>query len=513
MSRTRHAEPDAPLSQERYMSSPEYAELRGISGVAVTAKAALMDHPGKRSLLYFLQAMSLQPGKPGEIGGLQKFSADFLEMFADRIGTPTMHKAGMRPGQKYSVETARKVHFELHQNNDSICEDAELLARKFDLLSIREKYSSKPTEPDTLLADEWRQRCLRGTAELHDFLVDLCVNPRMTFDAPGQTDPPSSPIRARRCWFKDIIGALYEYQRRHAEKARSELVMTEIGKQVFDTLDACLETRKMVIVEGESGVGKTTATEAWCKCHLGDARFVSLSGISQKTGIFRAIAKTLGVACSYAHTATRVQIRVEDILQKSGLMLVVDEAHFALSPSRRVYSPPEIVDWFNTALYNHRVPLGLVCTPQFLIRVNRVEEQMSWNADQLRRRVKRFTRLPAKPTTTDLEAVARKLLPEASAWTIKYLVGYALSSKWHFPAIVDAIDEAKLMVQRDGRKEITFDDLERAILEYCAQSADAWQRQFEPPAGARRKGRARPAPAQANADYNPALSPVETYHV
>ncbi len=74
------------------MSSPEYAELRGISGVAVTAKAALMDTPAKRSLLYFLQAMSLQPGKPGEPGGLQKFCADFLEMFPDRIGTPTMHK-------------------------------------------------------------------------------------------------------------------------------------------------------------------------------------------------------------------------------------------------------------------------------------------------------------------------------------------------------------------------------------------------------------------------------------
>ena len=32
---TRRANPNAPLSQERYMSSPEFAELRAISGTAV----------------------------------------------------------------------------------------------------------------------------------------------------------------------------------------------------------------------------------------------------------------------------------------------------------------------------------------------------------------------------------------------------------------------------------------------------------------------------------------------
>ncbi len=92
---------------------------------------------------------------------------------------------------------------------------------------------------------------------------------------------------------------------------------------------------------------------------------------------------------------------------------------------------------------------------------------------------------------------------------IQYLVGYALSSKLHFPAIVDAIDEAKLLVQRDGRTEITFDDLERAILEYCAQSADAWQRTFEPPAGSRRGRRNRPSPAPRS-EFGDTLTPAET---
>src|SRR5258706_9337735 len=103
MSSTRHAAAGSPLSQERYMSSPEYLELRGISGSAVTVKAALLGHPAKRSLLFFLQAMSLQPG------GLQKFTRDFLEMFSDRIGTPAMHKAGMRSGQNYDKKTIETI--------------------------------------------------------------------------------------------------------------------------------------------------------------------------------------------------------------------------------------------------------------------------------------------------------------------------------------------------------------------------------------------------------------------
>ena len=60
MSSTRHAPEGAPISFERYMSSPEYAELRGIPGTAVAAKAQLYSDVRKRSLLFFLQSLSLK---------------------------------------------------------------------------------------------------------------------------------------------------------------------------------------------------------------------------------------------------------------------------------------------------------------------------------------------------------------------------------------------------------------------------------------------------------------------
>src|SRR6266436_3038174 len=67
MSSTRHAAEGAPISFERYMSSPEYAELRGIPGTAVAAKAQLYTDARKRSLLFFLHSLSVNENGLGRV--------------------------------------------------------------------------------------------------------------------------------------------------------------------------------------------------------------------------------------------------------------------------------------------------------------------------------------------------------------------------------------------------------------------------------------------------------------
>ena len=75
MSNTRHAPEGAPISFERYMSSPEYAELRGIPGTAVAAKAQLYTNPRKRSLLFFLHSLSVNEN------GLHRVARTLLPRF------------------------------------------------------------------------------------------------------------------------------------------------------------------------------------------------------------------------------------------------------------------------------------------------------------------------------------------------------------------------------------------------------------------------------------------------
>ena len=359
MSKTRHAKPGSPLSQERYMSSPEYAELRGISGPAVTTKAALMLNPDKKRLLFFLQGMSIKPG------GLKKITREIVETFPDRIGTPTMHKAGMQPGMAYDSKTRREIASE-------ICQEF-----------VRSEEAKEFETFDYCLAT--CRRLLLSSME--GFLIELCINPKLYFSAPGEPDyaediqnimiedqfieGPVDPDSRKETptyktanlpWFSDIIGALFEHKRRYEEQRRKEFVSTEVGKKVFETLDFGLATGKMVLVEGNSRIGKTTASEAWADMHQGEARLVSLSGITHKTGLFRALAKELGIGSSSSRSSTEIQTRIEDQLHRSRLMIIFDEAHHLFSSSERVYSRPELVDWINTALFNHRVPVGLICT-------------------------------------------------------------------------------------------------------------------------------------------------------
>jgi hypothetical protein len=79
---TRRVDPNAPLSQEKYMSSPDFAGLQGISGTAVAKRCALLVSPIKRQLLWFIQGMSLAEG------GLKKFARELLKMFPERIVCP-----------------------------------------------------------------------------------------------------------------------------------------------------------------------------------------------------------------------------------------------------------------------------------------------------------------------------------------------------------------------------------------------------------------------------------------
>jgi hypothetical protein len=250
----------------------------------------------------------------------------------------------------------------------------------------------------------------------------------------------------------------------------------------------------MVVIEGDSGSGKTTAAEAWCAAHQGQARFASLSGITHKTGFFQKLATAIGLAAS-KRKATDMQVKVEEFFRKTGLMLIIDEAHYLWPQHQRSHSNPELVDWVNTALVNHNVPLALICTDQFAKLKARVEKRTGWTSEQLEHRVKRYKKLSNTPTKEDLEAVAAKLL--AMRWNtaqqrwerdgsvphrdfIKMIVGYALTCKMPIAAVSDAITEARYQARKNGRAYIVSADLRSALFNYRIPCDAALQQAFQP---------------------------------
>jgi hypothetical protein len=446
---TRYQKNPGPLSQQKYMSSPEFAELHGVNGVAVSARAAVLLHAAKRNLIWFLQGLSVAEG------GLKRVAKELVEMFPKQLAKDELNYALQR--RDYQAD------------------------RDF------------------------------GVPNLEQFLVDLCINPRINFAVPWE-DVDVSDIEtdsaieknpelskgdfkdASLFYFRDIIPSLFEYQGRHAAKIRESFQLTTIGKKIWETLDYALASRGMVVLDGLEGRGKTASVSAWCDLHLGQARFVSLKGITSKTIAFREIAKALGIASSYTRSATQMQERIEDVLKRSKLMLVVDEAHFVFNQSRRMYSRPELVDWIDTAICNQGVPIALVTTPQFIVCMTRAADQVEWNYRQFRRRVKRWVKLPATNSEDDIKAVARNVFKKADARIITAVASYARISKRDLSAVGDVASEVRAMLDTDDLSKATVEHVRRAIYDFLLPSDKAFLEDMEAARNIGRKSKRLPAP-------------------
>ena len=431
--KTRRADPNAPLSQERYMSSPEFAGLRGICATAVAKRCALLVSERKRQLIWFIQGVSLQPGGP------KQMARELLKMF---------------PAQ---------------------CEREDL---------------ALGVGAPSLFWDS-NDRMHSATLPLEEFLVDLCINPRRQIHLRGEDeeliameadrvkdefrdDFDGEFLDTKLTYFDDVIGSIEEYKRRYEEQVRSEFCQTVIAKEIWEQLDYARKTKTMAVIEGREGRGKTEAVRAWCNCHLGVARFVSLVGTNTKTSHFTEFAKALGVGHGNTYKVSEMQASIQTVLQTSHLMPVVDEAHFFFNQVPRMKTRPEMLDWIDTALCNPPLPVALVTTPQFIICMERAAGQVGWNWRQFRRRCKRYARLPIKNTPADIEAVARHLLPAADNATIKQIMAYEALSKRDLSAVGDVVREAKLLAEEDGARRVTFEHVKRAIHEVLIVSDVPW---------------------------------------
>jgi hypothetical protein len=107
VSNTRRAAVGAPLAQERYLSSPEFAEQRPVNGVALAARAALLTDPAQRSLLWWIQARSM------EAGGLRKLAERLVTSFPDRVGTATMRANPLPCGGRWPQKVFETICLEL----------------------------------------------------------------------------------------------------------------------------------------------------------------------------------------------------------------------------------------------------------------------------------------------------------------------------------------------------------------------------------------------------------------
>jgi hypothetical protein len=468
---TRRAAAGSKPSQQGYASAAEYIALR-VDGNMLAKKAEFLNDPKKTSLLLFLHSMSMRPG------GLERFASEFLAKYESRLGSNTMHKAGIRSGQVYSVEQSQKISCELGSPLSN--EQFKELLGGGDVTSFRR------------MAAHCVAECRALSASLPDFMVEFCVNPKVPVKLPSEMPAGDAWLLP---YFKDFIGALLDYQSEFAETERSNFVMTEAALQVFDALDAGLRRGGITMIEGVEGIGKSESGQAWCRMHHGEARYVKLVGITNRTQFFRKISEALGLPVSGQKVAD-MQSRVEAAIKSTGVMLVFDEAQYLLPQSKRIYIQPELVNWIYTACTNEKVPVALIATSVFGEQMRHVEQQVAWNARQFQRRIRVYVRLPDNSTLEDLLAIARKLLPGSPVSAVKSAAGYALAMPQRLTNLIGAIEEAKFVASENGREVVICQDIEAAFKGCVIPSEQAKAAAFTPIPNTRGK---RPKPLQNSA--------------
>jgi hypothetical protein len=277
------------------------------------------------------------------------------------------------------------------------------------------------------------------------------------------------------------VSLLMDFHADCITKARQRFHLTNVGRQVWETLDWCLEERRPCFVEGREGRGKSATTRAWYEAHRGEARYVSLPGLRTQRDFFEAIATAYGVNFSVAKAPNEIRFRVRDMIVRSGLILILDEAHHALPERHRAGRPP-LIDWIDCDLCNAGVPVALVSTPQFGPLLSEFEDRTKWNAGQFRRRFSgRWKCLPEKTTEADLAALAESALPQVGSRGIKLAVGYAGTFGRDVSGLFDLVHDAERRARLAGHSHVTFQDLRDAFELDRVPSENAMANAFKRP--------------------------------
>lgn len=216
-----------------------------------------------------------------------------------------------------------------------------------------------------------------------------------------------------------------------------------------------------MFIEGREGRGKTEAVKAWQAAHRGEARGATAPALGRKQDFLRRLAMGLGAAeCA---NVTALQGWVETVLTRSGLMLVIDEAHFMLN-HRAQGGRPLLLDWLDEALSDRGVPVALVATPQFASDLKRAHDRTGWNAEQFKRRfIRRWTVLPVETDADDMAALAERLLPGVSAeWRTRAVAGVKPLGR-DVSGLGDLAAEASFQAGRAGRARVGDRDCEAAL--------------------------------------------------
>jgi hypothetical protein len=428
MSSTRRALDSTDLHQNRWASSPEFAQ--SINALLAAKRIREVDDPEMQKLLWFIQYRSLEPR------GLKVLAAELIEEFPERLGTPTLRKIGLQPHRRYKREEIEAIRKEipLHGSNllplpgDSTIEDWSIDNPELDETDPRpywlrigelpdrprpkHRRRSKPKDdrPVSYTGAEIKSVLGDAATGLPEHLARICLNPEIQLTS-ARHHPTYSDKTAAVWYFNDLLGALNILKQRFINCVGHQLAETEITARMIDTLEFWRSEPKacVVLIMGKPGVGKTITLRAVCDMSAGMVRYVETPASNSNRDFYAAVARSLGCADGSSYNGSQIKSKVEETLHLSELSLGFDEAQMLWPQHARPQSRPERLQWIKTML-DAGTAVALVGLPEFRDWQELYVKKSLWKDEQLDRRLNRTVELGSQ-TRMDLIRIARALHP------------------------------------------------------------------------------------------------------
>ena len=431
MSQTRHAS-DGRLRQNRFCSAPEN-EGDTINGFLAAKRISLIeDHP-IREILWFIQWRSLEPS------GLHQLSRELIARFPERLTTPELRQARRVNRTPLAEKIVERLREEFHLNTDETL--AAMTNRPWSKADIPwEQYDS----------EFYEQQIANSARGLPELLKGYCLDPK-------------SNIAAGVWFFEDLMGALRTVREEFAAGARRRLADTAVSRTMYSILGFCADQRRMVLIEGLAGIGRTATLRAWCDSHAGVVRYVETPSSNDERSFYVRIAEALGVARGFAFNTQQIKLKVEEALKASGLIIALDEAQYLWPQYNRAQGFPSRMLWIKAA-YDAGTPFALVALTDFSKWQKLYVKRTLWSDEQFERRVTR-KELPAQHPVDDMIRIARTHYPEGNERCWRLLAGCAMTSpKKQASAVLEALDWARYRAKQAGRATPSFADIKAAAM-------------------------------------------------
>jgi AAA domain len=446
MSSTRRST-DGTFHQERFCSSEEF-QGDAINGVAAAKRISIVKDRAVGEVLWFVQWRSLVPG------GLQQLCDDLAASFPERIGTPLLRKLIASKRRVLRNEEIGALREECRIFDAFDCfggtttdDQGRLVDDGGYIVPVLSAAEQKVDYYSSLVADRLQ--------ELPEVLTRFCLDPKTDL--------------AKGIWFfSDLVGALVALREKFISSARSRLADTVVTRRINETLDFWFARRRMVLIEGVAGIGRTETARAWCDARAGLVRYVEVASSSDDRSFFSSMARQLGVARGASFKSQQIKVRVEEMLATSGLGLMFDESQYLFGQYVRPRRTPDRLLWVKT-VFDAGTPIALVAHTDFSKLQAHFVAKTLWSDEQFERRVNRRITLPTEHSKQDMIKIARAHHPGGEMRTWKLLAAYALGTeKKQASGVTEALESAQYRAEQLGRDQVTFADVEAALIhDHC----------------------------------------------